>query len=259
MKRFAIIFVLLFISAAFHHELMAQRERVMNLKTYNQQPYHFGFILALNQMNFTIKEIDSLPLVRWSGDQVPEDNGLVNIDYAQVLNIDIKPTPGFTIGILGSLLLHRYIDMRFSPSLSFGERLLTYKVLTTKDSIKSILTIDKDITSTLLEFPLDFKYRSKRLNNFGMYVLAGVKYSLDLASQKKQQSNSEAITVKLKKSDISINVGAGAEFYTQYFKFGIEAKMGYGMNNLIKKEGNLYSDSIDKLNSKIFLLSFTFE
>jgi hypothetical protein len=239
---------------------MAQRDRVMNLKMYNQQPYHFGFILALNQMHFTLKTVDSLPLIKWTGDQIPDDPDLFGIDYAYVLSVNAKATPGFTIGILGSLLLHQYIDMRFSPSLSFGERVLTYHVLTVKDNDTAVFFIDKNITSTLLDFPLDFKYRSKRLNNFGMYVLAGVKYSLDLASQKKaEKNNGGATTVKLNKSDIAINVGVGAEFYTQYFKFGVEAKMGYGMFNLIKKEGNLYSDSIDKLNSKVFLLSFTFE
>jgi len=259
LKRLIIIFAILLINITFSNGVRAQRDRVMNLKTYNQQPYHFGFILALNQMHFTVKTIDSLPFIRWSGDQLPEDQGLVNINYAQVLSINAKPTPGFTIGILGSLLLHQYIDMRFSPSLSFGERVLTYHILTVKDDDTSAFFVDKNITSTLLDFPLDFKYRSKRLNNFGMYVLAGVKYSLDLASQKKAEKNSNTTTVKLNKNDLAINVGVGAEFYTQYFKFGVEAKMGYGMFNLIKKEGNLYSDSIDKLNSKVFLLSFTFE
>ncbi len=259
MKRVIIIITILLFTTGISSRAMAQRDKVMNLNTYNQQPYHFGFILALNQMSFTVKEIDSMPSVRWSGDYLPEDPGLVNIDYAHVLRVDAKATPGFTIGILGSLLLHQYVDMRFTPSLSFGERILTYYILTVKDSDTAVFTVDKNITSTLIEFPLDFKYRSKRLNNFGAYVLAGAKYSLDLASQKKAEKNSNTTTVKLNKSDIYVNVGVGVEFYTQYFKFGVEAKMGYGFFNLLKHEDNLYTNSIDRLNSKIFLLSFTFE
>jgi len=92
-----------------------------------------------------------------------------------------------------------------------------------------------------------------------MYVLGGVKYTLDLASQKKAQASSSETTVKINKHDISLEVGAGVDFYADFFKFGIELKMGYGFNNMIKHEGNLYTDSIDKLNSKVFLLSFTFE
>ena len=259
LKRVSIIIIVLFISIAFCYETKAQKQKVQNLKTYNQQPYHFGFILALNQMNYTVKTIDNLPLIKWTGDQLPDDPGLVNIDYAQILSINSRATPGFTIGILGNLLLHQYVDMRFTPSLSFGERILIYDVLTVKDTVSKLFTVDKSITSTLIEFPLDFKYRSKRLNNFGAYVLTGVKYSLDLASQKKAEQNSNTTTVKINKHDISIDVGVGFDFYTQYFKFGVEAKMGYGLFNLIKKEGNLYTDSIESLHSKIFLLSFTFE
>jgi len=231
----------------------------MNLRNYNQQPYHFGFILAVNQMHFTVKPVDDLPFIKWSGTELPEDPDLINIDYAQILSLNSKPTPGFTIGILGSLLLHKYIDMRFTPSLSFGERVLTYDILTVSGDDSSRFSVDKNITSTLVEFPLDFKYRSKRLNNFDAYVMLGVNYTLDLASQKKAEKNSNTTTVKINKNDLVIDVGVGVDFYTQYFKFGVELKMGYGIVNLIKKEDNLYTNSIESLNSKLFQLSFTFE
>jgi hypothetical protein len=231
----------------------------MNLRNYNEQPYHFGFILAVNQMHFTVKPVDSLPFIKWSGTELPEDPDLINIDYAQILSLNSKPTPGFTIGILGSLLLHKYIDMRFTPSLSFGERVLTYDILTVRGDDSARFSVDKNITSTLVEFPLDFKYRSKRLNNFDAYVMLGVNYTLDLASQKKAEKNSNTTTVKINKNDLVIDVGAGVDFYTQYFKFGVELKMGYGVFNLIKKEDNLYTNSIESLNSKLFQLSFTFE
>ena len=199
MKSLFIILSILTFSLAFCSESYAQRERVMNLRNYNQQPYHFGFILAVNQMHFTVKPVDDLPFIKWSGTELPEDPDLINIDYAQILSLNSKPTPGFTIGILGSLLLHKYIDMRFTPSLSFGERVLTYDILTVSGDDSSRFSVDKNITSTLVEFPLDFKYRSKRLNNFDAYVMLGVNYTLDLASQKKAEKNSNTTTVKINK------------------------------------------------------------
>jgi hypothetical protein len=259
LKRLFTIVAVFIISFFFCGESHAQKRKVMNLRNYNQQPYHFGFILAANQMNFTLKTIDNLPNIKWTGNQLPEDPGLVNADYAQVLNLYAKPTPGFTIGILGSLLLHEYIDMRFTPSLSFGERILTYDILSVAGSDSLLYTVDKNISSTLVEFPLDFKYRSKRVNNFDAYVMAGVNYTLDLASQKKAEQNSNTTTVKINKNDLTIDVGVGIDFYTQYFKFGVELKMAYGLFNLIKKEDNLYTNSIESLHSKIFQLSFTFE
>jgi len=33
----------------------------------------------------------------------------------------------------------------------------------------------------------------------------------------------------------------------------------YGFTDVLKRENNIYTESIDKINSKIFQLSFTFE
>jgi hypothetical protein len=59
-------------------------------------------------------------------------------------------------------------------------------------------------------------------------------------------------------------IGVGVDIYTEYFKFGIEAKMAYGLVNMNKqtplKEGGLSIPvSNDEFHSKIFFLTFTFE
>jgi hypothetical protein len=228
---------------------------VLNMPNYDQKPYRFGFILGVNQMLFSVKTIDSLVTTRWDQTQSPD----IFADSLFIQSITSTPTPGFTIGIVGILKLGHNTEMRFVPSLSFGERLLNYNILAYDKNVPQLIETEKSVTSTTIDFPLSFIYKSKRLNNMRMYVLGGAKYSLDLASQKKNKNSNSDITVKINKHDIALEVGAGVDFYADLFKFGIEIKMGYGFNNLIKQEGNLYSDSIDKLNSKVFLLSFTFE
>lgn len=235
--------------------IFAQKRKVLNLPNYDQAPYHFGFILAANNMTFSIKPVDNLPFIKWEGEQSPD----IFADSLYVYNITSKGTPGFSIGILGNLRISKHLDLRFVPTLSFGERIINYGILAYKDGESSYLEVDKSITSTLVEFPLFIKYRSKRLNNFAAYVTGGMKYTLDLASQKKAEKNLNDVTVKISKHDVAAEVGVGVDFYTNFFKFGAEVRMGYGFMNLIKKEGNLYTDSIDRLNSKLFLLSFTFE
>jgi hypothetical protein len=49
------------------------------------------------------------------------------------------------------------------------------------------------------------------------------------------------------------------DFYTTFFKFGIELKMSYGLMDILKRQGNIYTLPVEKLSSKLFLLSFTFE
>jgi hypothetical protein len=225
------------------------------MPNYDQKPYRFGFILGVNQMLFSVKPVDNLVANKWDQTQSPD----IFADSLFVQSVTSSPTPGFTIGIVGILRLGNNTDLRFVPSLSFGERLLNYNILAFDKGDAQLVEISKSITSTTIDFPLSFIYKSKRLNNMRLYMLGGAKYSLDLASQKKNKNNSNDVTVKINKHDIALEVGAGIDFYADLFKFGIELKMGYGFNNLIKQEGNLYSDSIDKLNSKVFLLSFTFE
>lgn len=248
----AMVMLLLVVST----QMVGQQRKSMNLPTFDHSRYHFGFILGANQMLFSVKTIDNLSFKKWTTNELPD---FYAVDSAFVYSLNSSPTPGFTIGIVGDLHITPLLDLRFIPSLSFGERILNYNILTFKNGIAQAVEMKKSITSTIVEFPLELKYKSRRLNNIAAYVLGGVKYSIDLASQKKAQQNSTDITVKLNRHDISGELGVGFDFYTTYFKFGTEIKMGYGFNNLIIRENNLYTNSIDQLRSKVFLLSFTFE
>jgi len=233
----------------------SQHNKVLNLPTYDMTHYHFGFILAGNQMLFSLKTVDNMSSINFNAAQTPD----FPADSSFVYELTAIGRPGFTIGILANLRLGKHTDFRIVPALSFGERALNYNILTYKNGTEKFIEIEKNITSTLLQFPVEFKYRSKRLNNMAAYVVGGATYTLDLASQKKAQANTNDITVKINRNDVMLEVGAGFDFYTNFFKFGVQAKMGYGLTNMIKKEGNIYTDVIDRLNSKFFLLSFTFE
>ena len=258
MKRKSTILLTLLIAFTFTiaNSASAQKDKVLNLQHYDEEPYHFGFILGLNQMLFSVKPVNNLPFIKWEPSQAPD---IYNVDSLFVYSVTASPTPGFTIGILGNLRLGKYFDMRFIPALSFGERKLNYSVVTYNNDTATLLSIEKSISSTYVDFPLEFRYKSKRLNNMLAYVLGGVNYSIDLASQKKAEEATNTTTVKLFKNDVSLLLGAGVDFYTSYFKFGIQARMSYGLNNLIQYEDNIYTNSIASLRSKVFMLSFTFE
>jgi hypothetical protein len=237
-------------------EAMAQKRGVMNLPTYNNSRYHFGFILSLNQMHFTLKMEDGFQNATYDSLQSPD----VFADSLKLLQVQSKPTIGFTVGIVGNLRLGKYFDLRFIPSLAFGERYLDYSMKTYDDGKITYVEIRKNIPSAHIDMPLHVRYRSKRVHNFGAYVLAGGKYTLDLAAARsgKREEENETL-VKLKKNDVSAEVGVGIEFYNAWFKFGIEAKMSYGLFDLLQREDNIYTGGIEKLNSKVWQLSFTFE
>ncbi len=233
----------------------AQRQVVLNYPNYDLEPYHFGFILAGNQMLFSVKTVDNMSTINFTPAQTPD----FPADSSFVYEVNSIGRPGFTIGVLANLRLGKNTDLRLIPALSFGERALTYNILTWKSGKEKFIEIEKNITSTMVQIPLELKYRSHRLNNMAAYVVAGATYTLDLASRKKAQESSADIIVKINRNDVMLEAGAGLDFYTNFFKFGVQAKMGYGLTNVLIYEGNIYTDVIDRLNSKFFLLSFTFE
>lgn len=211
--------------------------RIENLPKYDIRPYHFGFSLCVNQMNFAIHPVP---------DFQSNDSLLV---------IESQPTWGFNIGIVSDLRITDYGDLRFLPTLSFGDRILKYTI---KMNNNLLVTESKKVESTFIDFPLLLKYKSKRINNFRAYLIGGGMYSIDLASQAKKKDRDKQL-VKLKQNDILYQVGVGFDFYLEYFKFSTELKMSYGLRDLLKRDNSVYTNSIDKLNSKIFILSFTFE
>lgn len=248
---FAIALILLTAAPA-----QAQKRGVMNLPNYNHSKYHFGFILALNQMHFTVQMNEGFQRVTYDSLQSPD----IFADSLHLLNVESKPTIGFTVGIVGNLKLGKYFDLRLIPSLAFGERSLDYYMAAFDDGQLSFVQINKSVTSAHIDIPLHVRYRSKRVHNFGAYVLGGAKYVLDLAATRTQKKEADNETlVKLRKHDIAAEIGAGFEFYNAWFKFGIEVKMSYGLFNLLQDEDNIYTGGIASLKSKVWQISFTFE
>ena len=255
--------------------LMAQREKPKNLLLYDNQPYHFGFIIGYNQMSYAIKYNDSYQLVPHSSSEYPStvDTYYTSGATYYVRSITPMPQPGFTVGVVGNLRLGKYFDLRLIPSLSFGTRTISYqfyKVLPPDSQTIGNLYHEKsrDIFSTFVEFPLQVKYKSKRLNNVAAYVIAGANFKIDLASQKKSQvditnAQGEQITVtdniRVKRTDLAAEVGAGFDFYTGYFKFGIELKMSYGLFNILDSQNLIYDSSIKNIQNRTFQVSLTFE
>ncbi len=226
------------------------------MPSYDESKYHFGFILAVNQMHFVINPKENFQFDKYGIDASKD----FAADSAYIYSMEYAPSVGFTVGIVGNLRLGKYTDLRFIPSLSFGERNLLYRIKTYNDGQEGFLDLKKNIASTFVDFPLLFKYKSARRNNYRAYVIGGFSPRLDLASQFKRTSDNIAITqVKLGRFDMYGEIGVGFDFYFEWFKLGTEIKMSYGLLDMIKKENNIYTDGIDKLSSKIFQFTFSFE
>lgn len=210
-----------------------------NLPNYDRKIGHFGFLIGINRFDFTVKHDHNLP------------------QYDSIMTVQSKPQMGFNLGIISNLRLGKYWDLRFIPTLAFGERMLSYTI--TKNN--KTTTTDKYIESTYIDFPLLIKLKSSRMGNTRVYVVAGGQFSYDLVSQsKKRNRDKDEMYVKLDPYDGSLLAGIGMDFYLQLFKLGIELKGSWGFNDLCRKEeNNLFSNSLKSLNSQMMQFSILFE
>ena len=230
-----LIILLLFISV--NNIYGQKRKKPQNLIRYDFQKLHFGFTIGVNELNFNIKK---------------NSNTLTN---DSLLTLIPKSQKGFNLGIVSNLRIGKYTDLRFIPSLVFGERNLNYGFIDSNGvSDKRV----KRIESTLIDFPIYIKYKSARYNNFRTYIIGGLKYSLDVASQDKINDEGQEI-VKLKKNDLMGEIGFGFDFYLEYFKFSPQIKLSHGILNLISNDETVYTQSINNLSTNGWMISFTFE
>ncbi len=215
-----------------------QKEKPMNRSWYDEKLLHFGFSLGFNTMDFNITpsqeylETDSI--------------------YPEVSRLN----PGINIQIVTDLHPSKYIDIRFLPGVSFGQRNVRYY----KNQV--LYNQQQRLESSFMEFPLLFKYKGDRLNNVRPYVIGGLNYRYDLAG-KKEFDEERPVYIRLKRSDLYFETGAGLDFYLMYFKLSVELKMSNGIRNILVDDAapghQQFRNAIDRMKSQIWVLAFHFE
>ncbi|MBI5219194.1 MAG: PorT family protein [Bacteroidia bacterium] len=233
LKRIAAILFCFFTLACFSQ----QEFRPKNLPKYDNKVLHFGFTLGLNTMDFRIH-----PATSFMSD---------SIDI-----IENNRRLGFNISIVSSLRLGQYLDLRFLPGLSFGQRDMDYSQWDT--SRKVMATKRMKIESTFIDFPLVFKYKAKRIVNYSPYVIGGMNFALDLASQKEVKEE-EKPKIRLKPFDVYYEFGFGIDYYLTYFKFSTEIKFAVGLFDILRRDDTKYTSAIQRMNSNIIFICFHFE
>jgi hypothetical protein len=219
-------------------ELAAQSSRGnYNFLDFNQKPYYFGITLAYNTSNFKVYQSKKFVL-----------NDSIRV-------VESVTGPGFNLGIVTNLKIGEYFDIRFLPTLSFAERNLNYN--TTQDDSGRPFSRRK-IESVFVEMPFHVRYKSVPFHDLRLFVLAGVKYGFDVASD--SRSRQAETLVKIAPNDFAFEIGAGIQFFLPYFIFSPEIKYSHGLNNILIFDDNLEeSNVIEKVLSRALTISLHFE
>ncbi len=164
---------------------------------------------------------------------------------------------GFGVSGMFTFRLAQHFEFRFAfPEFIFGNNTIAYHVNYPPMGEQPLAT--KNIQSLLIGFPAQVKFLSDRINNFRVYMLGGINYRYDLASNSSARKAENL--VKLTPSDLSVEAGVGFQFMFPVFILSPELKISEGIKNVHSRDPNLqYSNVIDKLKTRMVIFSLIFE
>lgn len=227
----------------------SQEKKVKNIPSFDQKWLHFGFTVGLNMFDASMALSNDFLEKNAEG------------DYAinHVYGVENMPAPGFHLGPIINIRLSEYTDFRTLIDLSFGQRNLDYTLKDTIGDFEEPYSIHRmKIESIFLEIPMQFKYKAKRINNYRPYVIFGVTPKWDMAAKKKIKEEDKPM-IRFKSFDVFWEAGVGVDYYLPFFKFATELKYQVGMFDIVKRDDTQYTGAINKMTSRMLVLSFHFE
>jgi len=214
--------------------LLAQRDRIENLPSFDKHKFHYGFYLGLNQNDF---KLDYKPSTY---------NALIRV----------TPTIGFNVGLIADLRLHKNINLRFEPGLSSNSKTITFlHINSKKDSIR-------EIGSTYLHVPLVLKFSTNRMDNIRPYVLAGISYDYNFSSNERNSDDNASGEFRMKTHSFMYEIGLGIDLYLAFFKFSPSIRGVFALNNELKQDASStsqWTSPIKFMATRGVFLNFSFE
>lgn len=199
-----------------------------NMEDHDQKRYYFGVNFGLNQSTYNITHTENF---------TPIDT---------FRNIQSRYSAGFHVGLMGSLKLNSFVDVRLLPTILFVNKPLRISTINTFE--------ERSVESIYMHVPLQLKFKSDRIGNFRFYGLAGGKMDYDMAANAKSKRTDELI--RIKGLDYGYELGIGFDFFFSNFILTPEIKLSQGLRNSHFKDQDLpLSNMVDKLNTRMFVFS----
>lgn len=216
----------------------AQKRKIMNKPFIDTRRWHYGFNVGMHDQGLSL-----------------QNNGFINPTTGEQWMAECdRQNFGFSVGVLGSLKLNNWMDMRINPGLNFGSKHIQF--VNIADGSRS----SQDMKSTYIAAPVDFKFGAPRFNNYRPYALAGMTAQYDLTATKHTQ-------LRCKPFQTYLEVGLGCDVYMPFFKLIPELKFCFGLGNILQKNRNditdptqyVFTQSIDRATANMVILNLYFE
>jgi hypothetical protein len=206
-----------------------------NFYDFQAKPYYFGLTLGFNSSRYTPFRSEEF------------------IFSDSITAVQSLAGPGFNLNIVTNLKIGKYFDFRFMPGFSFAERNLNYT-----QNARFTRQSQEKVESVFVELPFQFRYKSAPYRDKRLFLIAGVKYSFDVASESRARQAENL--VRISPHDFQIEYGAGIQIFFPYFIWSPEFKISHGIGNTLLFNPNLPESTVlEKVLSRTFTLSFHFE
>lgn len=217
--------------------ILAQTEKVKNLPYIDQRRVHFGFVLGMHTQDLAFSHTGKI-----------QPNG--DSWYAEIPEFSI----GFSVGLVSDLAFTESLNLRFTPSMYFGN-----KNVVLREASKGT-RISQDIKSNYIMLPVHLRYSARRVNNYRPYITTGFNPMIDISKRKDTP-------LVLNRFDVAFEVGFGCDLYLPFFKLIPELKFSLGLADVLKHKRPdlkdpaqiIYTEGINKANSRMVSLLFYFE
>ncbi len=228
---------LLFIILIFGHLLVfAQRNKIEHLSNFDRAPLRWGFYLGLNMMDY---HIEYRKPVQFSGAYV-----------------ETEPHPGFNLGLIGDMRLHRNINLRLEPGLLTNSKTLYFRHLPNEiDSVRKA-------SGTYLHVPLLLQLSTDRILNVRPYIVGGIAYDYNFSSNFHNPNDNAGGEFRMQKHNYMYEIGLGMDFYFYYFKFSPSIRGVFAMNNELKYDedpNSPWTAPVDFFGTRGVFLRLTFQ
>jgi len=207
-----------------------------NYRSFQSKAYYFGLTFGYNNSNFSIDY---------------SRNAILNDSFKIV---ESTPGAGLNVSMIANMKLGEYFDFRFLPGFSFVDHKFQY--VTTFSSTPQT----RNIESVLVQAPFQIRYKSDPFHDMRVFVLAGVKYTYDVASNARIRQEQAVRTVLLSPHDFAVEVGGGFQFFFPFFIFSPELKYSQGLGNVLIYNNSLeQTNVVEKVLTRTFTISLHFE
>ncbi len=230
---------------------MAQERKVQNKPYTDLRPLHLGILVGMNLQDIELENVGPQTILQEDGTTKTQT----------IVCDDDKWNAGFSVGVLADLRLSKHLNLRFTPTMHFGAKHLTFYNMTELNAEGRLMEMTQDMKSTYISFPVDLKFSAERWNNYRPYVIAGVNQLVNLTSKNQD-------FLQLKRTDTMIEVGLGCDLYLPFFKLIPELKFCYSLTNALDRghanelqdtNKRMYANAVRSAQTKMIVLTFYFE